>query len=397
MIHHAHILVVDDQLEQQIILRAMLRRAGCYCVDICSTGQEALQLLEAQPDVNLVLLDCVMPEMTGIDVCHRIRKIEGHEDTPVIMVTAAQDVYLLDVAFAAGATDYIRKPCERLEIMARVNSALQLRDEMQQRHDSNQLLQKLLRRILPVSVAGELESTGKFEPRSFKNLSVFFVDFVDFTKQSSACNSSELLGILNNLFDAFDTISKHYQLERLKTVGDEYQGISLLHQQKFHRPLFAVAAVKDMLWLQKMWYQHRKKEGKPAWLGRAAVNVGPMHAGIVGIQRFQFDVWGPAINHVKCMCNLADQGEIIVSEDVFHQLSGVFDAQPHVNINLKGEGEISLLTIKTKDSERLKEEICRLIGSEHENWHSQVLPELLHDALHSKTTNAWENTIMDQR
>lgn len=396
MIQHAHILVVDDQLEQQIILRAMLRRAGCYCVDICSTGQEALQLLEAQPDVNLVLLDCVMPEMSGIDVCHRIRKITGHEDTPVIMVTAAQDVYLLDVAFAAGATDYIRKPCERLEIMARVNSALKLRDEMQQRRDSNRLLKQLFRQMLPISLADELEKTGKVEARFFKNLSVFFIDFVDFTKQSSACDSNELLGILNTLFDAFDSIAKHYQLERLKTVGDEYQGISMLHRQKFHQPLLAVAAVKDMLWLQKMWYQHRKKEGKAAWLSRAAVNVGPMHAGIVGIQRFQFDVWGAAINHVKCMCNTADQGQVVVSEDVFADLSDFFDGQPHLKVSLKGEGDTSLFTVKKKDSKQLQENICQLIGAKHEHWHSQRLPELLSDVLHRNTTEMWKRNQLEQ-
>jgi len=396
MIQHAHILVVDDQLEQQIILRAMLRRAGCHCVDICASGQEALQLLEAQPEVDLVLLDCVMPDMSGIDVCHRIRKIEVHQDTPVIMVTSAQDVYLLDVAFAAGATDYIRKPCEHLEIMARVNSALNLKDEMKKRRASNRLLQQLLRRMVPLSFADELEQTGKVEPRYFKNLSVVFLDFVDFTKQSSACDSNELLGMLNGLFDSFDTIANHYKLERLKTVGDEYQAISVLHQQQFHKPLLAVAAVLDMLWLQKQWYEYRKQHGQIAWLGRAAINTGALHAGIVGIQRFQFDVWGSAINHVKRMCDIAHEGDVVISRDLIQMLPDVFYYEPYASVELKGEGKTELFVVKQTNTDALYQKVSQLLGEQHRHWHTQALPHLLNGILSHDGKPVWGGAVLEQ-
>jgi CheY-like chemotaxis protein len=139
------IVVVDDSLDDRRLLEAMLGRRG-YPFVLTSSAQEAFQLLRLNdpdsphPDIDLILMDIVMPGIDGIQACQRIKAIKRFQDVPIIMVTCKREPEVLEAAFAAGARDYITKPVKRVELLARMNSALRLKHESDARKASQQLL-----------------------------------------------------------------------------------------------------------------------------------------------------------------------------------------------------------------------------------------------------------------
>jgi PleD family two-component response regulator len=134
------ILVVDDSEDWRELTEAALKGAGFHDVRAVASAAEAFKELRldtltpgrASP-VDLIILDVMMPEMDGIEACGQIRSHPNHADVPIIMLTVADDAYGLANAFAAGATDYIAKPFNRLELLARVRSALNIKAELDRR------------------------------------------------------------------------------------------------------------------------------------------------------------------------------------------------------------------------------------------------------------------------
>ncbi|MGA8820066.1 MAG: response regulator [Xanthobacteraceae bacterium] len=133
------ILLIDDSEDSRDLTEAALLSAGYNDIVLAGSGWEALKILDvgrntdARPDIDLVLLDILMPEMDGVEACARIRNDSRYGDLPIIMVTALDDMDSLANAFVAGATDYITKPVNRVELVARVRAALRLKQELDRR------------------------------------------------------------------------------------------------------------------------------------------------------------------------------------------------------------------------------------------------------------------------
>lgn len=162
------ILIVDDSSDQHLLLRSILARAGHDQVMTADSAQTAFALLNLdgeQPsvEVDLILMDVLMPDLDGVEACRRIKQQAHLQDIPIIMVTAKTDLDNLKDAFAAGAMDYINKPVQSVELLARVTSALTLKNEMDRRKQrevelrrSNDELQralsevKVLRGLIPI-------------------------------------------------------------------------------------------------------------------------------------------------------------------------------------------------------------------------------------------------------
>ncbi|MZP31279.1 diguanylate cyclase [Heliobacterium undosum] len=126
------ILIIDDAEDIRLYLQAVLASDG-YEVYSTASAREALALLLDGPSIDLILLDVIMPEIDGIELCQRIKSDAAWRDIPVIMVTALTNMEDLDRAFAAGAMDYIIKPVKKRELLARIRSALALKTEMDRR------------------------------------------------------------------------------------------------------------------------------------------------------------------------------------------------------------------------------------------------------------------------
>jgi PleD family two-component response regulator len=134
------ILIVDDAEEAREIIEAALWSGGYKDIATAESGWEAMKFLDVgggsngvPPAADIVLLDIMMPEIDGIETCARIRNDPRYVDTPIIMVTSLDDMESLSNAFVAGANDYINKPLNRVELIARVRSALRLKAELERR------------------------------------------------------------------------------------------------------------------------------------------------------------------------------------------------------------------------------------------------------------------------
>jgi PleD family two-component response regulator len=135
------ILIVDDSEDSRDLTEGTLLSGGYDDVVTAASGWEALKTLDvgcnsdARPGIDIVLLDVVMPEMDGVETCARIRNDPRYADLPIIMVTSLDDMGTLTNAFVAGATDYVTKPVNRVELIARVRAALRLKAELDRRQE----------------------------------------------------------------------------------------------------------------------------------------------------------------------------------------------------------------------------------------------------------------------
>lgn len=153
------ILIVDDSPDQQAILRTILGKAGHQDLVSAESAEAAFPLLgmngqAPSAPIDLILMDVLMQEMDGVEACRRIKSCAHLRDIPIIMVTAKSDHSDLQAAFAAGAIDFITKPVNSVELLARASSALALKKEMDCRkaremelQRSNEELQKALREV----------------------------------------------------------------------------------------------------------------------------------------------------------------------------------------------------------------------------------------------------------
>lgn len=148
------ILIVDDERNTRRVIRAYLKGAGYANVLEAASAREAFQYLgiadrDSQPntDVDLILMDLLMPEISGVEACRIIRSHAEFEDLPLIVITASEDIEKLEASYDAGATDYIRKPIHRIELIARVNAALRFKKEMDTRKQHAQELLKIQKEL----------------------------------------------------------------------------------------------------------------------------------------------------------------------------------------------------------------------------------------------------------
>jgi len=153
------ILVVDDSPDQQALLRSILGKAGHSDILTADSAKSAFATLRLEDQVvpssvDLILMDILMPEQDGVEACREIKRRDHLRDIPIIMVTANTDHSNLQAAFSAGAVDYITKPVNNIELLARVSSALTLKQAMDCRkarelelRRSNEALQKALSEV----------------------------------------------------------------------------------------------------------------------------------------------------------------------------------------------------------------------------------------------------------
>lgn len=222
-------LIVDDTASQRMLLTSILKAAGYTDILVADSAAAAFNLLgfgsdrPLRNDIDLVLMDISMPDMDGIEACRTIKAVPELHDLPIIMVTASTESADLQLAFDAGAIDFINKPPKRVELLARVRSALRLKQEMDRRKAREQELraaneelrlkhrllqeeqersEQLLLNILPQPIADQLKWHKGVIANSFQEVTVLFADIVDFTRLSARISADELVVLLNEVFFA---------------------------------------------------------------------------------------------------------------------------------------------------------------------------------------------------
>ncbi|ABZ94936.1 Adenylate/guanylate cyclase [Leptospira biflexa serovar Patoc strain 'Patoc 1 (Ames)'] len=212
---------------------------------------------------------------------------------------------------------------------------------------------KLLLNILPSSVANELKETNQVKPQYFESVSVLFTDFVGFTKISENLSPEELVQELDGCFSQFDEISNHFNLEKLKTIGDAYMCAGGLPISNRSHPIDVCLAALEFRSFMLQMSEIKKALGLPFWELRIGIHSGPVTAGVIGNNKFTYDIWGDTVNTASRMESSGKPGKINISGETYNKIKDFFDCEYRGKIEAKGKGEVDmyfLLKIKKEFS-----------------------------------------------
>ncbi len=197
----------------------------------------------------------------------------------------------------------------------------------------------LLLNILPAEIAEELKKNGHATARQFDNVTVLFTDFVDFTKAGERMSAQELIDELNICFKAFDGIIGRYNIEKIKTIGDAYLSVAgLLVADASH----AENAVRAAMEMSAYMCQRHRQLGEKTFHVRVGLHTGSVIAGIVGMKKFAYDIWGDTVNTAARMEQSSVAGQINVSETTYALIKDKFTCVYRGEIHAKNKGALKM-------------------------------------------------------
>ena len=201
---------------------------------------------------------------------------------------------------------------------------------------------RLLRNILPERVIRDLQEKGESTPERFGNVSILFADIVNFTGIVSSMDPDELIVELNDIFGAFDIIFAAHNCERIKTVGDSYMAVGgMFRQDNGHCRDLVLAAIEARDYLAK----RNQQPGVRRWQMRFGVHCGSVVGGIVGRERYIYDIFGDTVNTASRIEHASEAMKINVSSDVYNKLRDEFDFTLRGMVEVKGKGALEMFFV----------------------------------------------------
>lgn len=434
------ILFVDDEPDMEELVRQRFRRhvrEDKFQLTFASNGRMALEKLEANEDLCLVVTDINMPEMDGLTLLSEARKLG--RPLRMLVVSAYGDMKNIRSAMNQGAFDFVTKPIdfedleatlektlgeienlrtairvqkeleqERIErlkaqeegmkileqnsqLLAQVNASLevQVRERTRELSEKNQLLKsqmersdELLLNILPYQTALELKELGKAETRYFEEVTVMFTDFRGFTRIAEQLNPSDLVNEIDVCFREFDRIMERYGIEKIKTIGDAYMAAAGLPVENKSHARDMVRAALDIQAYMRKHKAEREKWNKPVFEIRIGIHTGPVVAGIVGSKKFAYDIWGDTVNLASRMESSCETGCINISGSTYMHVNEDFTCRYRGEIAAKNKGLVNMFYVEGVNPEAMQnlnfEETRSFILSKLE---AKLSPQLFYHSL----------------
>ncbi len=240
-------------------------------------------------------------------------------------------------------TEQVKKRNIELANMVR----LRTKELEEEKNKSDELLQN----ILPQLAVEELKERGEVEPREFKNVTILFTDFKGFTWAASVLPADKLVFELNDIFAGFDRIVAQYGLEKLKTIGDSYMAACGLPEETEHHAIKAVEAAMEM----RKFLEQRNEQSAIKWEMRLGLHSGQVIAGVVGLKKFTYDIWGDTVNIASRMESSGEPGKINVSAFTYMLIRDYYDCEYRGKIEAKGKGKIDMYFVLGRKPEKEKE------------------------------------------
>lgn len=213
--------------------------------------------------------------------------------------------------------------------------------------------EKLLLNILPRRTANELKKSGKAKTKFFSDVSVMFTDFKDFSRISEILTPEELIRELDYCFAAFDTITLKYGIEKIKTMGDSYLGVSGLNNEAANHTLSITLAAMEIQSFMHKYMNDKKAVGELYFDNKIGIHTGDIISGVVGKTKFSFDIWGPTVNIASRMQSSCEPGKINISESTKKKIEPYFIFTSRGKITAKHQQELNMYYI-----DRILPEFC---------------------------------------
>ena len=194
--------------------------------------------------------------------------------------------------------------------------------------------ERLLLNILPEPIAQRLRDGEPLIADRFDDVTLLFADIVEFTRLSSTLTPSELVGVLNEVFTVFDGLVDEYGLEKVKTIGDAYMVVGGMSEQADDHTARVAAMALDLADAVSR-IEAARRFGIAFRIG---IHCGPVVAGVIGIRKFIYDIWGDTVNLASRMESLGEPGRVQVTYAVKERLGDEFRLEPRGLIDVKGKG-----------------------------------------------------------
>ncbi len=223
---------------------------------------------------------------------------------------------------------------------AELQSAYDLLDEEKKRSES------LLLNILPLEVSNELKESGKTRARSHDMVTVLFTDIKSFTKVSEQFSAEEIVSSIDEYFEQFDRIMERHGIEKIKTIGDAYlcvAGMPLATPDHAERMIYVAREMMDAV---RELRAKREAQGKHAFDFRVGINSGPVVAGVVGIKKFAYDIWGDTVNTASRMQANGEPQRINISEATYLLVRDKFKCSYRGEIEAKNKGKLKMYFVE---------------------------------------------------
>jgi class 3 adenylate cyclase/FixJ family two-component response regulator len=364
-----NVLYVDDEENNLNSFRAALRRN--YNIYTALSGEEGMDIL-SKNDIHVVVTDQRMPTMTGVQF---LQHIPPEKDNIRIILTGFSDIESIIEAINTGMVyRYITKPWDKDELKITIDNAIEtimlrrnnkhLIEELKEYNE--QLEEKVLLRtkeiekqkeiieaaklqsdslllnILPGEIADELKKFGKSYARKHDQVSVLFADIKGFTSIAEKLTPVKLVTQLDEVFGAFDNIIAKHGMEKIKTIGDAYMCACGLPLADNENAIKSVNAALDMQQFIKEFGAANKIQNLPVFEIRIGIHTGPLVAGVVGLKKFAYDIWGDAVNLASQMEQHSEPGKVNISGETYSLVKNSFNCTYRGKIETKSKGEVDM-------------------------------------------------------